>query len=332
MNFEGPKFEVSKDQILELCEIVDNYSKPFLNQLKSIDEIYKTSSFERISRTSESYCLAHVNRQAWEKIKRYSRDGYKSSCTLFELESGGDCIHVYNCNIPRAYKFDACFSLYPNYKNEGRLVQIYWSPHLTEKAVRDGFANHFISCFQAFIWLIETLIPESVAYSDLKKQSIFNRILKKGQDVLSPVHYLDWSSEHMYKEMLSKKTPLYYAEKLQIFCHGNRDLYVSVEFFSCLIDCLIWCCTHIPIKNLDYICGNFGFSGNRKSIDGVIRFLDGSKTIKKDFSGSQIDYYLRSLCAFLDDAPDSFDQTKMLEKMHPMISLLNREKLLSQFS
>ncbi len=315
-----------KEELSQLCEIIDDLSKEYLKSQLNIEEKLDTYYFEKSKFRENGYRLISIKRSLWRMITVFIKEhDYEKGNTPWHIFDANDgMIKVCSKETNHRYNRGYHVILYPepiehffhgSYKYPDDEVSIVWEPmqDYTKVNTIDNFnERYFWSARYSYDWLIKELIPYVVYYfSDNQKKKLFSFSAK----ITFEEYLLNFNINNYVKseitrqkfsinEIVSKKKLLQLAENMQSFFNrrGREGMFLSASEISSLYTAVSLTLKKTPLDQYEYIKGNLMFSKG-KTLEEIIKSINTYIETLKDgvFTFFVIDTALRSIVVPLRD-------------------------------
>lgn len=320
------RIPIFKEELVELCTIIDDFSHEYLKALKNIETSLRTYSFERSKYRENGFRLISIERDLWKIIIEFIKEhDYEKGDTPWHIFDASDgMIKVYSKQSDIRYNRGYHVMLYPepvdyqvygSFKDPDNEMFIVWEPmqNYSKPSTLDDFSmKQFWDAQLTYEWLVNELIPYVIYfYTTKRKKSLLSYHSKSSFD-----NFLKGFNVNNYirRGVVRKKIEitnittvdnlLKLSEEMQAFFNGKGtgSIYLNCDEISSLYKAVYLCLQNTRLDHYEYIIGNLSFSRGNKLEDILNSIDDYVKSLKDGvYSCFSIDTALRCIVVPLRD-------------------------------
>jgi 5-methylcytosine-specific restriction endonuclease McrA len=188
----GNRFLVTSEEANNLCQIIDDFMKAYIESIRKLEKSLGTGEFELSEKFTNSFRLLKVPGWLWRNIIEFANNfDYEAGDSPWNIfsRSGGNLIVCTGENMKEKFDYgvhavlyaewvNGYSSLYPNDE-----VWIVWKPGtFLERDLKNFNMRQYWSPEFIFNWLMDELIPYVIYYFEQQKKSWFTK--KSFQDFM----------------------------------------------------------------------------------------------------------------------------------------------------
>jgi ATP-dependent DNA helicase RecG len=342
------------EELVELCEIIDDLSYYYLKCLSEIEDKLGTYYFDKSSYRKNGYRLININRNIWrliiEFISEHDYENGDSPWHIFDASEG--MIKVYTKKQEKRYNSGYHVLLYPeakeneyygSFKYPDQEMSIIWEPmqELVGQNTLENFnLRRFWNAEVTHNWIIEELIPQVIYYfSNInRKKRLFTRFKELSFDeFISKFKISNYARSKKVREYINLESIrtieqlLFLTENMQSFFNGRgmNKLFLLKNEISPLYLAIMLCLKHTPLDNYEYIIGNLRFD-RCGAISDLFESLDNYTRSIQDgiISSFTIDTALRCLVVPLRDYKSYLNEEQIITICEYLKPLYKKQMLL----
>lgn len=317
-----------KDELIELCDIIDDLSSHYLSALIKIEKKLETYQFEKSRYMEKGYNLIKINRSLWRMIIEFVNEhDYEKGNTQWHIfdASGNGMIKVFSKESNERYDKGYHVILYPepieriyfsSYKYPDEEISIIWKPMMDfqrDEEIENFNIRRFWNAEVTYKWLTNELIPYVLYYfsQSRKKKRLFiskkNLSYDKFMEEFDINRYIGSNKIRKYFDLYSisrVKQLLCLVENMQSFFNANsrRKVFLRSNEVISLYSAVSICLKYTPLDQYEYIKGNLRFAKG-ETLNDILECIDSYiKTLSdRVLSSFIIDTVLRCLVVTLRD-------------------------------
>lgn len=343
------KFILNREETLELCTIVDDFTSEYMESLMEVEEKLGTIRFKRSRKGA--YKLIKINTELWKMILRFmsKNDAYNTSGEWSIFDPNEYMIKVYSQNHKRYQNgyhsiinlerdYDDIFDKYSIPNND---IWLVWKPHFKVHSLSElkniNESNNWNAKI-AFKWLTEELIPK-VIYENTVSSNIFGKPKLAYNDFLETFNIYSYISTDCVQiieidDIKNKLNLLEAINYLQSFFSVYESIFLKKENIANIYLALIEVLRSSKKFDIGYVTGNLGFTKTNDYkilIQDIERYT--SKIEDSIVGNFSIDTTLRCILVTLRDFDCSLSENQIsniCSLLEPLVEIYNRESLLNK--
>lgn len=344
------RFILNAEETNELCSIIDDFVKEYIDSLIEVEKNLKTINFMKSK--SDGYKLIRIDNELWRKIVdfAYKNDAFNTNEEWSVFEPNEYMLKIYTRNHEKygsgyhailhlERDYDRIFN---NYFIADNKMWLVWKPYFTINNNKDiSMINdrEYWSISKVMEWLTEELIPR-VIYEYSVPSNIWGNPKISYDDFMKSFdifNYVETDNIYLIEDQGSInncKKLLEIIEVLQSFFSIYETIFLKKEELKNIYSALLMLVNKGKNIELSYIAGNLGFERistieelNEKVNDYIQNTTDskvGSFTIDTTLRCMQV--CLRKFNCIL-----SLEEIqKVYSFIEPLIIIYNRDKVLKK--
>lgn len=347
------RIPVFKEELTQLCDIIDDLSKEYLKALLNIEERLDTYCFEKSKLRENGYRLINIKRGLWRAIIEFIREhDYEKGNTPWHIFDANDgMIKVYSKESSERFDRGYHVILYPepvehffygSFKHPDDEVTIVWEPmqDFGKTNTIDNFNERcFWSADYTYNWLVKELIPYVAYYFSAKPKKRFFSFPQKStfNEFLKSFSLNNYVKSNIAREriaitnLVSLERLLQLTEYMQSFFNrrGTEGIFLKISEISSLYIAVSITLSKTPLDQYEYIKGNLRFSKG-KTLEDIIKSINSYIETLKDgvVSFFVIDTALRSIVVPLRDYKSYLNETDISNIVSHLKPLYEKQLLL----
>lgn len=344
------RFILNAEETDELCSIIDDFVKEYLDSLIEVEKKLQTINF--IKSKNDGYKLIRIDNVLWRKIVDFAKknDAFNSSGEWSVFEPNEYMLKVYTQDH---YKYGSGYhaiihlerdfdKILNNYFVADNKIWLVWKPYFTIHKNEDISVindKEYWSTNKVIEWLTEELIPR-VIYEDSVCSNIWGKLKISYDDFIKNFdisNYADTDNIFLIEDQSyinNCKKILEIIEVLQSFFSTYETIFLKKEELKNIYLALLMIINKSKKVEISYISGNLGFEKvitEEDLIGEINEYIQNTNDTK--VGSFTIDTTLRCMQVCLRD----FKCILSLEEIHkvysfiePLITIYNRDKVLKK--
>lgn len=352
------RIKISTDEAQCLIDAIRIFKYEYVKKVSEIEKEWRSHNFSCSSNTGEDIPLIQVTRGLWRLLLdfAYHNDAFRSDGEWSIFDSCPGFLKIYTSSHRKEMNVGYhCFikpkivdCSYKNLSNSDNEVILTWMPPKDNIITNNGLIGprYYWDARTTHEWLITKLIPIALNWSKNAKQKRFSFktgllfFNKRCKEEYIPEKYLTSfyreSTSDIVGNIKTSNDLLLVIDRLQIFFHRSRLIYIDVESYKRLYCNLaeVLNYTNLSTDDFRYIYSNLNYL-EANDFQSLILALKnhGHKSEKGSGNSFRIDCVLRSYQSCLKDGIsqlNEFELNKIAEQLKPLIIFMEERELLER--
>lgn len=349
----GTEIILNKNEVNQLCLIVDELAEEYLNSLINIENTVKSSDFAKSSQYQLGYRLIKVKRSLWRKMITFAcQHDYQDGDSQWHIFDWNDVyIKVYSKDSNERYDAGYHVFLYPeqvecnyiegfkNPDNDVWIVAKLASGYTFDKKLSDVNERKVWDVLTTYRWLTNEFLPQVIIYENNKKEGfldLFKEFDKRNIDV-KEFYESGIIEGGLRPENVTDKNQLYsFVLYMQNFyCIPKDDIYLTKEEVKGLYEAVALCILRTSFDDYSFIKNRLMYNAEGNSPEAIYQsIMNHTKTLASGvYNYSFIENIMRCLVVPLSKNKGYLNQ-KEIEKiiccLLPFYNKMNTMKFLSK--
>lgn len=307
------RFALMKNEVQELCEIIDDFSIVYLERYKFLEKRYGTIEFKEINAANFSIKMFEIKRSLWKQLIQFTLEfDYSKGNTewhIFNATNGTIVVYPEDEILSQFYPAQSESLFYKSYMHSDDNVLIFWKPSSSFYNKEDKVWD----CKKAYFWLTQKFIPYVIYYYNIfnKDRSWFIKGCTYEQFIkqFDINKYINSSNlKPIEKEIdeVSQISELKVAiDRMQYFFTCSKNIHVSQTEIKATYEALalLILYTTLPEYSYSYIGGKL--SCRNRTQDEIYKFLKIKINNKNqnDYNQDTIDMACRCMLEVIKNTP-----------------------------